>query len=453
MSIHNKKNNYLSKLFCSGCGICVLVCKEKAITLIKNVRGFSPIINGDRCNQCGLCSKSCPIIQGLFDRSPILKNISEYTASDLLGYYHASYAAYCINDAIRRRASSGGIMSALLIYMLEKDLVDGAAIVVQNSNFKSTCDLFISKIARTKNEVLEAQGSKYVQISMEDSLEEIRQDPSLQRFAYVGTGCQIRALKRNIKRIPGIKDITFHYFGLFCKQNKIPEFTNYLFDIVHYNIKDISRFRYREGGDSGWLSINNENILNFKDWKYGFLPWYVNAYGCDACLVCGDCTAEEADISFGDAWLPQYEEKANNLGYSLLLTRSKFGDWLIKRMAEENIIAIEEIDPSLIAKSQPTQKILIKKSSSGIFGWILNRRAKITMLEDIFSNQKPSIVELMFGLNYLFWSHFFSWKILRKFIVYFEKHANLGFRLVIKWNRVLEQIYLNAHKIQKKNRR
>lgn len=453
MVIKDGRDNFLSKYFCSGCGICIVACKEKAITLNKDTKGFSPRIDKKTCTQCGLCPKICPILQGLVDSSFTLKDIKEYTASDLLGDYIASYVGYCTDDEVRRWASSGGIVTTLLIYMLKLDLIDGAVVVVQNSKFKSTCDLFTSKIARTKNEMLEAQGCKYIQVSMEDALEEIRRDPSLQRIAYVGTGCQIRALKRNIDKISGMQDRIFYYLGLFCKQNKIPDFTNYLLEIVHENFLNLSELSYRGNGWPGGFSINKNKRLSFKNWKYGYFPWYLNAYGCNACLSCSDCTAEEADISFGDAWLPQYEGKADNLGYSVLLTRSEFGADLIQKAAGEKILAIEKIDPLLVPKSQTVQKIIIKKSSLSIFGWILNRKAKITALENIFSNKKPSIIGLLFGLNYLFWSYFFSGRIFRKTIIYFEHFAHLCFRLVMKWNRIFELIYLTKYRIKKRNRK
>ena len=333
--------------------------------------------------------------------------------------------------------------------MLEMDLVDGAVIVVQNSDFTNVGDLFISKIARTKDEVLEAQGSKYIQVSMENALEEIRQDPSLKRIAYVGTGCQIRAHKRNVRVIPGMQDRVFYYLGLFCKQNKIPEFTNYLLDIVRHNHQKISELRYRGNGCPDWLSINKENRLSFKDWKYGCLPWYVNAYSCDACLTCGDCTAEEADISCGDAWLPQYEERADNLGYSVLLTRSVFGEHLVQKMAGKKIIEIEKIDPVLIAKAQWLERIIIKKLSSYTYGWLFNKKARIIRLGESCLGQKPSFFEMLNTLSYFFWSCFFSGRIFRKLIVYYEPIAKISFRLGFKITQVLHKAYLGPYKVIK----
>lgn len=443
------RKNYLNKLFCSGCGICTFVCKEQAVTLVKDVKGFTPLINESRCNQCGLCLESCPVIRSLLSQSFMLKNKNEYTISELIGSCQDSYAGYCLDDKLRKRSTSGGIVTATLIYLLKRGLIDGAVVAVQNSSFKNAADLFISRIARTEKEILEAQGSKYIQLSMENALEEIRQDKTLRRISLVGTGCQIRAVKLNIEKIPELQGRTFYYLGLFCKQNKIPEFTNYLLSIVRQNYKKIYGLRYRGNGYPGWLSIDEESKLSFKDWKYGFLPWYVNAYGCYACLTCGDCTAEEADISCGDAWLPQYEEKADNYGYSVFLTRSPFGEGIIKKMFEEKIVAIEKINPVLIAESQLTEKIIIKKARSSLYGWLFNKKARITALKDLYLDRKPSFLDTIGALNYLFWSQIFASNIFRKAIIHIERFANLSFRLAIKIIKVFDRAGLGSHEINK----
>lgn len=45
---------------CCGCGICIELCPEKAITLQEDSEGFLyPLINEEYCIMCGLCVKNC----------------------------------------------------------------------------------------------------------------------------------------------------------------------------------------------------------------------------------------------------------------------------------------------------------------------------------------------------------------------------------------------------------
>ena len=48
---------------CTGCGACANICPKKAIQMVPDEEGFiQPQIDDDLCIQCGLCTKSCPVI-------------------------------------------------------------------------------------------------------------------------------------------------------------------------------------------------------------------------------------------------------------------------------------------------------------------------------------------------------------------------------------------------------
>lgn len=46
----------LDEKSCTGCGICMEVCKEKAITL----QDYLPVIDPLKCTGCGICATECP---------------------------------------------------------------------------------------------------------------------------------------------------------------------------------------------------------------------------------------------------------------------------------------------------------------------------------------------------------------------------------------------------------
>lgn len=48
---------------CSGCQACYNICPKNAIEMIEDEKGFKyPNVNNEKCINCGLCNKVCPII-------------------------------------------------------------------------------------------------------------------------------------------------------------------------------------------------------------------------------------------------------------------------------------------------------------------------------------------------------------------------------------------------------
>jgi anaerobic sulfite reductase subunit C len=47
----------LKKDMCTGCGLCVALCEEKALTLVSGM----PVRDSSKCNNCGDCIKVCPV--------------------------------------------------------------------------------------------------------------------------------------------------------------------------------------------------------------------------------------------------------------------------------------------------------------------------------------------------------------------------------------------------------
>ena len=51
------------KTDCCGCHACYNICHKNAIEMIEDEKGFKyPKINKEKCIECNLCIKVCPII-------------------------------------------------------------------------------------------------------------------------------------------------------------------------------------------------------------------------------------------------------------------------------------------------------------------------------------------------------------------------------------------------------
>ena len=48
---------------CCGCQACYNICPKNAIEMIEDEKGFKyPRINNEKCINCGLCERTCPIL-------------------------------------------------------------------------------------------------------------------------------------------------------------------------------------------------------------------------------------------------------------------------------------------------------------------------------------------------------------------------------------------------------
>ena len=101
------------------------------------------------------------------------------------------------------------------------------------------------------------------------------------------------------------------------------------------NVKqeDISSFTYR---GNGWLGYARATLKNGKSSQMTYDESWGNILGRHVqkyCRWCADGTGEFADISFGDGWYlddnnkPDFEE---NLGRNVIFARTELGEDLIK---------------------------------------------------------------------------------------------------------------------------
>jgi coenzyme F420 hydrogenase subunit beta len=278
-----------------------------------------------------------------------------------LGYYRDFYAAYSNESTIHKNASSGGIITQLLLYLIEYKIVD--LVVVTQFVYNDSGVRTKTILTNIPSEIFNAQGSKYCPVNINEALLEIKK--TQKKIAIVGTPCQIAGI-RQLQNKSEFKNIVLtisNLCGGFKSYNNIRSLTKY----HKFNIKDVNYFRFRGGGQPGSLKISDlkgRSIIAPYPRYTGF-----NGYSKHLrCHLCVDATGELADISLGDLWLEKYIKSDNP--WSIVILRSAFAETIMNDVIEKGLISTDKItleDIKLSQKSNLTSKKIRQKSRMKLY--------------------------------------------------------------------------------------
>ncbi|MBF0235266.1 MAG: Coenzyme F420 hydrogenase/dehydrogenase, beta subunit C-terminal domain [Desulfamplus sp.] len=270
-------------------------------------------------------------------------NDSDYDIE--LGFYKSFSAACSTDEDITKNASSGGAITAVLDYLFFTDQIQGA--VVTKFVYDTMGPVPKTFIARNREELLEAQGSKYCPVPALEILDEVREFEG--NLAWVGTPCQIAALRLFQADESILKDKIKFTLANFCGGFRDFREARKLFSICDVEPKDIVDFRYRGDGQPGFLRIETRQGV-VKKLQY---PDYARMTGytkLKRCRLCVDAMGELADFSFGDAWLPRFIESGK--AWSIVMVRNTSAEAVINHMAEQKLLITEHISKKELKKSQ-----------------------------------------------------------------------------------------------------
>ena len=332
-----------NKSECTGCHACYSKCSQSCIDMVEDKEGFLyPNIDSEKCIQCGLCEKVCPILHKA--ESLKLKKV---------------YGAYNKNNKIRLQSSSGGIFSLISQECVSNDGICFGAIYDENFNI-------VHKGIKKEEDIYKMRGSKYYQSVIGSSFKIAKEKLEKNKpVIFSGTPCQIAGLKsflgKDYENLICI-DIACHgvpsskvfkkYINESCKNNEIEN--------INFRDKSISWDNYS-------IKINYKNNQDFvqlgKDNLYvqGFVNDYYLRPSCYECRFKG--IDREGDITLADFWgvdkiKPDLYDKK---GISLLLINSEKGLNLfnkIKKNVYYEDVNIYECIKSNISMVESPQKAL-----------------------------------------------------------------------------------------------
>lgn len=335
------KNN-----LCLGCGLCESICgKENVEMKLSNDGFFHPIVKSVIKDKEKIIKRICP-------GTNIVNDLPFGRTESIWGRTEGIYSGFANDPETRTKGSSGGIVSAISIYLLEKKIVDAVLQVGgdQRDYLRNTL-----KISKTKEDVLTCSSSRYAPALIFDRIVEILENND-DVYCFIGKPCDISALKNFLAEYPLYQDRIFLTVAIMCAG--MPSFNGTELAIDSFKaLRPVKGLVYRGNGWPGNFSFFDRQgkrySMSYNDSWGKILGPTVHL----RCKLCPDGIGIQADVVAGDAWetkngYPDFSEKK---GQSLIIVRTLRGQDILKQACEKRIIQVEKLEKEKLLIMQPYQ--------------------------------------------------------------------------------------------------
>jgi coenzyme F420 hydrogenase subunit beta len=319
---------------CVGCSACVVACPHDVIEMTellrpKQIDESDPpdyCVHGEQ--SCSLCAMACLRLEPNLDKiEDMLFGRRRKHPSEIYGQNRGMWLGRTTSDDIRKVGQDGGVVSAIVGWMLENGELDGACVAMPDPE-KPWFDK--AAVVKTREDMLKSSGSRYTYCNTPLALKEAAA-MKLKKVAVVGVSCESTALAEMAAE--GIKRwsrMTKFVAGLMC--NETFKYEEFIFGIVRDKYKvDIDKIVK--------INVKGDVFVTLDDGTDVKIPLdECKVTSNDWCHHCPDFSAEHADISFGGIGLS---------GWTICIIRSEYGLDVWNRAVEAGIIETKpaEEDP------------------------------------------------------------------------------------------------------------
>ena len=330
---------------CTGCAGCVIACPHDVIGYQHAPGAYKPFhleeeLGLTDCGHgqkgCTSCTRACPRFRDWETEADNHLFARHRQPEEMSGIYKDVLLTRASDETVHQLGQDGGLVSSILIWCLENNVIDGALTshLEANSDEKSTNWKAIPALATDRESVLAGAGSRYTYSANTLAIKEAR-EKKLESLALVGMSCQTSIGPVMWHRRVGKagKPIKLN-IGLLCSKSFDDSIFEDLFwskyglakkDMVKMNIKGVFQI---------WMRNGDYHEINLKE---------CHAWTREGCNHCPDFAAEHADISTGGI--------GENNDWTLTIVRTELGRQIIMKMLEEGVIEGKpgDSDPGAIA--------------------------------------------------------------------------------------------------------
>lgn len=348
--------------YCVGCGACAAV-KDSPVEIKLNQHAMyeATLKEGQTVKGHALLAKVCPFSDQSQNEYVIGKELygKQAVKNDKLGYHLATYAGYVVEGGYREKGSSGGMGSWILTELLRKGLVDGVIHVKEKVPSENDPTLFSYTISHTTEDIEKGSKSRYYPIEMSGVLKMVRDTPG--RYAIVGLPCFIKSIRLISKYDPVLKERIKFCVGLVCGHLKSARFAEMMAWECGIKPDGLKKIDFRTklektAANRYGVTVNGlvdgrcEEIISPPVSEMYGTNWGLGFFKYKACDYCDDVVAETADITIGDAWLPQYV--SDTKGTNVIVIRDPVIQELIQNAQKEGRVHLDHVNAGQVIQSQ-----------------------------------------------------------------------------------------------------
>jgi len=275
------------------------------------------------------------------------------------------WEGHAADPELRWAASSGGAASALALACIEELGCHGVLHIDARAEAPHLNETVLS---RTREELLDATGSRYAPASPCEGLGKIEAAPG--PCVFIGKPCDVAAAELARRRRPKLDEKLALSIGIFCAGTPSTNGTLALMRELGVGENDpVERVRYRGNGWPGNFAITPRGDAPTPEPRSYAESWgFLQEFRQWRCYVCPDHTGEFADISVGDPWYQEIPPEA--AGSSLIVIRTLRGKRSFEAALAAGYLEATRSDPSILPASQPQ----LLAARGALFGRILTTR-------------------------------------------------------------------------------
>lgn len=313
--------NILEPGFCSLCGACEAACPLQALS-----------IEGDRLRQVHDCSEHvefCPICYDVCPHSETLLMEALSFVSDAphtlgsLGNYRKILLAQATDPKLRELSHGGGVITAILRDDLKKGVIDSAVVSneCRNESLKSE-----PSISLVPDDIISAVDAEYFPSAVGKAFGRAVHDYGKTRIAFVGTPCQVLAIRKLESWEHKIKDNLSIVIGLMCLWS---------FSFKHL-LEGIEKEHGIKKKEIQKITLDKKYFIHMRD-KVAMIPVTdAKKHVLGSCSTCLDYTSQLADLSIGGAYPTE--------GWSIVMVRTEKGEQVFESAVQSGVVSTKNIE-------------------------------------------------------------------------------------------------------------
>lgn len=330
---------------CSGCGACAYVGRSAGVVMVDVASvGRRPKWTGNLPlevkDEILACCPGAKVVSPASDGSET-PDPDEVVIGPSLGIWEG----WAADPAMRRKASSGGVVSALAAYCLEK--LDMALVV--HTGMDPTVPWINRTVITTDRQGLVANaGSRYAPSSPVEALAVI--EDCDRPCVFIGKPCDVAAVAALRRTNPRLDRNLGLVLSFFCAGTPSTAATIGLAATLGFAAtEEIVSVRYRGDGWPGRFRVEDhdgrEESLTYDE------SWSILASGHRQlrCHLCPDGLGELADVVGGDAW---HRKDEGGDGISVILARTDRGREVVEAAIREGYLTAEPSTAQRVVKAQ-----------------------------------------------------------------------------------------------------